>query len=79
MKTDLGASWVVSQRSLQCARPSTVQAWNNATAPLGLVLALAFGFSKRLFDGPLGVAESQIGGTLPKRETAKGCAGEATM
>lgn len=40
--------------------------WDDAAAPLGLLLAFVFGFSERLFDRLLGVAERQIGGKLPE-------------
>lgn len=41
--------------------------WENALDTLGLVVAFMFGFSERLFDKLLGVAESEIGGKLPAK------------
>lgn len=49
--------------------------WDDPTAPLGLVLAFAFGFSERLFDRLLGVAVGRIGAKLPKGTTEQAAAG----
>ena len=42
--------------------------WDDATEPLGLFVAFVFGFSERLFNRLLGVAEGQIGRQLPEGE-----------
>lgn len=44
--------------------------WDDATRPLGFLVAFVFGFSERLFNRLLGVAETQVGGKLPTEEAA---------
>jgi hypothetical protein len=39
--------------------------WDDATDPLALLIAFIFGFSERLFNQVLSLAESQVGGVLP--------------
>jgi hypothetical protein len=39
--------------------------WDDATAPLALVIAFIFGFSERLFNRVLSLAETEVGGALP--------------
>ena len=39
--------------------------WDDATAPLALVMAFIFGFSERLFNRVLSLAETEVGGVLP--------------
>jgi hypothetical protein len=40
--------------------------WDDATLPLGLLVAFVFGFSERLFNRLLDVAQTQVGGQLPQ-------------
>lgn len=39
--------------------------WSDATMPIGLMMAFAFGFSERLFNRLVGSAVRQVGGVLP--------------
>jgi hypothetical protein len=44
--------------------------WDNATLPLGLVVAFIFGFSERLFNQVLSLTASQLGGVLPAEKAS---------